>query len=450
MSQLYNFEKIDDTDVFVVTIKCKKWYYIKDMFKSQGIPDYEMVRVKDLNLGMKTINNLLKEIGKKFEELPKIDGLANKSKFIPEEKIEHAKEKMKNRKMRSNKWRERFMVEAKENKEVVCVNKTDTHLDNILTYDGFPVTYFCIGTEVWFKGIEVARLLGYHEPKQTIQKNIKNEWKKSYKELFNSKDSQTTILSKSEVQNRGVKKYTPLKSDIRYNIKETIDPQTMFINTNALYKLIFKSSKPEAEKFTDYVTSVLESIRLTGSYSINNTLTFESFYTDNTISKFEGKSVIYFGYIGCHAGEHLIKFGNSSSVYKRDLLQHRKNFDTFELLLIAECHNKEDIEEKFKKEIRGRKLNRSLIINSHKYIELFSVNDKDQYQQMVDLLNHLVSEYQHPVLIEKNSEIESIKFNYEKLLLEERLAHSYKENELLKETNAKLELIINKLMDKNG
>jgi len=44
------------------------------------------------------------------------------------------------------------------------------------------------------------------------------------------------------------------------------------VNEAGLYKLIFSSRKPEAEEFTDWVTSeVLPSIRKTGSYSIHQT-----------------------------------------------------------------------------------------------------------------------------------------------------------------------------------
>ena len=44
-----------------------------------------------------------------------------------------------------------------------------------------------------------------------------------------------------------------------------------FINESNLYKLAFKSKKPEAEKFADWVTSeVLPAIRKTGSYSVGD------------------------------------------------------------------------------------------------------------------------------------------------------------------------------------
>ncbi len=51
-----------------------------------------------------------------------------------------------------------------------------------------------------------------------------------------------------------------------------------FINESGLYKLAFTSRKPEAEKFTEWVTSeVLPSIRKTGSYSTKPTNTLDMF-----------------------------------------------------------------------------------------------------------------------------------------------------------------------------
>ncbi|TAH31006.1 MAG: hypothetical protein EAZ06_01470 [Cytophagales bacterium] len=44
--------------------------------------------------------------------------------------------------------------------------------------------------------------------------------------------------------------------------------KTWFINERAIYKLAFRSNKPEAEKFTNWVAEVAETIRKTGSYQL--------------------------------------------------------------------------------------------------------------------------------------------------------------------------------------
>ncbi len=41
-----------------------------------------------------------------------------------------------------------------------------------------------------------------------------------------------------------------------------------FISERAIYKLAFRSNKPEAEQFTNWVAEVVEAIRKTGSYQL--------------------------------------------------------------------------------------------------------------------------------------------------------------------------------------
>jgi prophage antirepressor-like protein len=44
--------------------------------------------------------------------------------------------------------------------------------------------------------------------------------------------------------------------------------KTWFINERAIYKLAFRSNKPEAETFTNWVAEVIETIRKTGKYEL--------------------------------------------------------------------------------------------------------------------------------------------------------------------------------------
>jgi prophage antirepressor-like protein len=44
--------------------------------------------------------------------------------------------------------------------------------------------------------------------------------------------------------------------------------KTWFINERAIYKLAFRSNKPEAESFTNWVAEVIETIRKTGRYEL--------------------------------------------------------------------------------------------------------------------------------------------------------------------------------------
>lgn len=98
-----------------------------------------------------------------------------------------------------------------------------------------------INDEPWFVARDVAMALNITWSGHTLD-NIPNEWTQMVKLTINGSDG-------------GV-------SDIR---------RMTLINEAAVYKLAFRSNKPEADRFVNWVTgTVLPSIRRTGSYSISN------------------------------------------------------------------------------------------------------------------------------------------------------------------------------------
>lgn len=98
-----------------------------------------------------------------------------------------------------------------------------------------------INDEPWFIAKDVAMALNITWSGHTLD-NIPNEWTQMVKLTINGSDG-------------GV-------SDIR---------RMTLINEAAVYKLAFRSNKPEADRFVNWVTgTVLPSIRRTGSYSISN------------------------------------------------------------------------------------------------------------------------------------------------------------------------------------
>jgi len=95
--------------------------------------------------------------------------------------------------------------------------------------------------KAWFKGVEVASILGYTDKKQAVRKNVDIEDKMKLNELIGCLGD--TLLN--------------------------LHPQTFFINESGLYSLMFGSKLESAKKFKRWVTKeVLPSIRETGSYSV--------------------------------------------------------------------------------------------------------------------------------------------------------------------------------------
>lgn len=103
-------------------------------------------------------------------------------------------------------------------------------------FDGKNIRTMLIENEPWFVGKDVARTLGYSNPRKALIDHVDEE-------------------------DKGVTKCDTLggKQDIS------------IINESGLYALIFGSKLPTAKKFKRWITSeVLPALRKNGSYSINN------------------------------------------------------------------------------------------------------------------------------------------------------------------------------------
>jgi len=116
----------------------------------------------------------------------------------------------------------KYMCEELDNAEISC-----------LTVNGEP----------WFKGIEIAMLLGYKCPKKALFDHIPLKFKNKMSFLVRaSKVTKTVTLDVNELN-------------------------APWISEAGLYKLILKSKAKNAEVFQDWVCAeVLPQIRKTGSY----------------------------------------------------------------------------------------------------------------------------------------------------------------------------------------
>lgn len=104
----------------------------------------------------------------------------------------------------------------------------------------------CKGTddesEVWFKGIDIAGVVGYTNPHKSIRDHVREKNKCDLLELYNNKIGVNDSFT------------------LNANQKSTI-----YINEPGLYQLIMKSKLPIADKFQDWVTDeLLPKIRKTG------------------------------------------------------------------------------------------------------------------------------------------------------------------------------------------
>ena len=110
--------------------------------------------------------------------------------------------------------------------------------------------------DVWFRGKDIAKALGYSIPCKAIREHVDPEDRLSL-----------------ECLTKGSLKWTPLKNEQK---------SAIFVNESGLYSLILQSKLESAKAFKRWVTKdVLPSIRKTGRYDYcidhkyNNTLTFK-------------------------------------------------------------------------------------------------------------------------------------------------------------------------------
>jgi len=114
----------------------------------------------------------------------------------------------------------------------------------LFDYKNIQIRTVIIDGDIWFVAKDVCDALGLTNPTESL----KNIWDKMKMTL----EGKESILSITEDAN-------------------TV--RLLLISEPGMYKLVFKSRKPEAEKFSDRVVSeVLPTIRKTGSYGVTKRL----------------------------------------------------------------------------------------------------------------------------------------------------------------------------------
>ena len=129
-------------------------------------------------------------------------------------------------------------------------------MEKVFHYEENEITVIKCRDEIWFRGKDIAKSLGYEKTRNAISKHVNDDDKSILEDL-----------------RRGPQIRAPFKNEQGYSI---------FINESGLYSLIFGSKIESAKVFKRWVTSeVLPSIRKTGRYDYcmnhkySNMLTFK-------------------------------------------------------------------------------------------------------------------------------------------------------------------------------
>ena len=111
-----------------------------------------------------------------------------------------------------------------------------------------------------------------------------------------------------------------------------------------------------------------------------------------SISNVIDENVIYIGYIGIHNKCHTFKFGLSSRIIDRDLLEHQKTFKSFKIIYIKQCDNNKKVELIFKRYLQVKGLHRKIKFNQRNQNELFVININYSIKDIINNLDNIIEE----------------------------------------------------------
>ena len=129
-------------------------------------------------------------------------------------------------------------------------------IEKVFHYEENEISVIKCGDEIWFRGKDIAKALGYEKTRNAILKHVSDEDKSILEDI-----------------RRGPQIGAPFQNE---------QGGSIFINESGLYSRIFGSRLESARNFKRWVTNdVLPSIQKTGRYDYcidhkyNNTLTFK-------------------------------------------------------------------------------------------------------------------------------------------------------------------------------
>ena len=199
--------------------------------------------------------------------------------------------------------------------------------------------------------------------------------------------------------------------------------EVTFLTEKGLYKVLFRSRKPIAQKFQNWVCEVVKEIRLTGIYKMQTEINKAIEEKNEAIeekNKIREKTLIenfpsnvqcvYYGTIDnkSEKGERLIKFGNSNNLKNR-IYNHKKTYDNFRLINAFKVENKLQIENAIKEHPLFVERQRTIMIKKHNFTELINmegITESVLDETIRDIIRTIeYSPEKYLILLEENREL---------------------------------------------
>jgi prophage antirepressor-like protein len=258
---------------------------------------------------------------------------------------------------------------------------------------------------------------------------------------FNSNNLHTEIVIKGDANNPlfrasdigNILDISTIRSVIReFNETEKVvhtmhtlggTQQVTFLTEKGLYKVLFKSRKPIAEKFQNWVCEVIKEIRLNGIYDLQKELDKQVLalqQLENTknneiqeklaIQKIIEKEKILlkeYAYSGplvyiikvktLENGKYIVKIGHSTKGIHNRYIEHKNKYDE---CLLLDCFfvDKSGDFENFLHNHESIRLNKVNDLQGHeKDNELFLIGNNLTYQMIISIINGNIKNYNYSV-----------------------------------------------------
>lgn len=185
-----------------------------------------------------------------------------------------------------------------------------------------------------------------------------------------------------------------------------------FLTEKGLYKILFKSRKPIAEQFQNWVCEVIKEIRLNGFYNLQKQLKLKNeetkiqIHNENQLTnervlldKFANiGSIIYIIKVKTFEnGTYIIKIGESRRGIQNRYAEHKKNYEECLLLDCFQVNKSKDFEYMLHHNniIRPNKVKN--LENHERENELFLIGQNLTYQMILKIIDDNIDNYNYTV-----------------------------------------------------
>jgi prophage antirepressor-like protein len=197
--------------------------------------------------------------------------------------------------------------------------------------------------------------------------------------------------------------------------------QVSFLTEKGLYKILFKSRKPIAEKFQNWVCEVIKEIRLNGVYDLQKQIEKQMEEKIVEHKELENERVLLnkFANIGSiiyiikvktfDDGTYIIKIGESRRGIQSRYTEHKKNYDECLLLDCFQVDKSKDFEYMLHHNniIRPNKVKN--LENHERENELFLIGQNLTYQMVLKIIDDNINNYNYTIreLLSENELLEN-------------------------------------------